>query len=42
VVEILGTDVPNEAVARELAPLKDEPEKLIAAYSRAKCRRFRG
>lgn len=28
-------EVPSEAVARELAPLKDEPEKLIGAWQRA-------
>jgi len=30
-----GTVVPNEAVARELAPLRDEPEQLREAWSEA-------
>lgn len=34
----IGDRVPNESVARELAPLRDEPEKLREAYAEVKQR----
>lgn len=35
----IGNTPPNEAQARELAPLLDQPEKLQRAWERARLRR---